>query len=117
MEKHQGCQRLSSNKSNIGIKQLSIPREADWLHQFAEQSLTTNTENLSSPSEEEFSSFLDDIKCLEYSHTPFSKMQLLTSAFRKCEAMISKLKITSSWVYDTVVVGDYVMPQDDFNGS
>ena len=94
MEKRQECEKLSLTKSNIDVKCLSIPNKADWLNQFAVQSLSTKSEDLSSS--EEFTSFMDDIKCLEFSHTPLNKTQLLTSAFRKSELVINKLKITSS---------------------
>ena len=97
MEKRRECEKLSSNKYKIDVKQLAIPSKADWLNQFAVQSLSTSntkTEDLSSC--EEYASFMHDIKCLEYSHTPLNKTQLLTSAFRKSELVISKLKINSS---------------------
>ncbi|XP_065888018.1 uncharacterized protein [Dysidea avara] len=93
-EKRQECEKLSLNKSNIDVKCLSIPTNADWLNQFAVQSLSTKSEDLSSS--EEFTSFMDDIKYLEYSHTPLNKTQLLTSAFHKSELVINKLKITAS---------------------
>jgi len=84
--------------SKVGIEQLSITPQATWLTNFASQLLINNHDNhfVSSSVDSEVANplinFLHDIKCLEYSHTPLVKMQLLTSAFRKCGTILDKLK-------------------------
>ena len=87
-----------SDTLQVNIEDLSIPPKATWLVNFATQFLTDNYDNhfVSSSVDSEAGnpliSFLHDIKCLEYSHTPLAKMQLLTSAFRKCGTILTNLK-------------------------
>ena len=98
VEKHSQYEKLMSETSQINIEDLSIPPKATWLMKFATQFLTdSNDSHFVSPSvdsdaENPLISFLHDIKCLEYSHTPLAKMQLLTSAFRKCGTILTNLK-------------------------
>ena len=87
-----------SETSQVSIEDLSISPKATWLVNFATKFLTDNNDNhfVSSSVDSEAGnpliSFLHDIKCLEYSHTPLAKMQLLTSAFRKCGTILTNLK-------------------------
>ena len=89
--------------SKIDIEYLSIPSEATWLINFVSQLLSDNCDdNRFVPSSVDgetaalLNSFLHDIKCLEYSHTPLAKMQLLTSAFRKSGTILSSVKAKHS---------------------
>lgn len=98
LEKQSSCNKLMLDTSKIGVEQLSITPQATWLTNFALQLLSNNYDNhfVSSSVDSEVANlllnFLHDIKCLEYSHTPLVKMQLLTSAFRKCGTILEKLK-------------------------
>ena len=91
-------------KSKVEIEKLSIHPKATWLIDLVSQLLSDNHDNHFVPSSVDSEaaslliSFLHDIKCLEYSHTPLAKMQLLTSAFRKCGTILSSVKAKSSWV-------------------
>lgn len=86
------------DSSRVDVEDLSIPTQATWLKNFASQLLSDNSDNDFVPSSIDgeaatmLISFLHDIKYLEYSHTPLAKMQLLTSAFRKCGTILTTLK-------------------------
>ena len=99
IEKQDHCEKLMIEKSTVEIEKLSITTKATWLINFVSQLLSDNHFVPSSVDSEVAAlliSFLHDIKCLEYSHTPLSKMQLLTSAFRKCSTILSTVKAKSS---------------------
>lgn len=88
--------------SKVVVEDLTIDPKATWITDFVSQLLSSNHVNSFVPSsvDSEVASllmdFLHDVKCLEYSHTPLAKMQLLTSAFRKCGTILTKLKVKSS---------------------
>lgn len=85
-------------KFKVDVEDISIPPKATWLANFTSQLLSDNSDNHFVPSSVDsevgalLNSFLHDIKCLEYSHTPLAKMQLLTSAFRKCGTVLTSVK-------------------------
>ena len=86
IEKKGQCEKLMIEASRVRINDISIPLKAIWLLNFASQLLSDDSEDhlVSSSVDNEAAnpllSFLHDVKCLEYSHTPLAKMQLLTSA-------------------------------------
>ena len=98
IEKKSQCEKLMIEASRVKIDDISIPSKAVWLFNFASQLLSEDSEDhfASSSVDNEAAnpllSFLHDIKCLEYSHTPLAKIQLLTSAFRKCGTILTNLK-------------------------
>ena len=102
IEKQDHCEKLMIEKSTVEIEKLSLPSKATWLNDFVSQLLSDNHDNHFVPSSVDSEvatlliSFLHDIKCLEYSHTPLAKMQLLTSAFRKSGTVLSTVKAKSS---------------------
>ena len=88
--------------SRIKTNDITIPPKAVWLLNFASQLLSDESEDhfvslsVDNEAANPLIKFLHDIKCLEYSHTPLAKMQLLTSAFRKCGTILTNLKIKYS---------------------